>query len=146
MFCLFFPPTWVVHCDSGKPAPGPGKALGVGEIQDHLLWTPSLVWCQVCFWAQQQTPASGPLRPLSPQAAGGQCRSRTGVPPVIRGCLHTWPSPPSAASLCLSVLFRQSSQSSLTLFVTLSQQAPLWDFPSKNTGVACYFLLHVLPF
>ena len=44
------------------------------------------------------------------------------------------------SSLRVSVLSLSVVPNFATLW-TIARQAPLWDFPDKNTGVGCHFLL-----
>ena len=53
----------------------------------------------------------------------------------FEGIFH-WSAKPEMAYMC--------SLSHVRLFVTswtVAHQAPLWNFPAKNTGVGCHFLL-----
>ena len=101
---FFFFPAWMVHCSIWKPAPGPKQAWDRERSRTTSCGPPH--WCDARYTSELSSrPPPVALRPRSPQAAGGQCRRRTGVPPMILGCRIHGPRPPSATSLCLSVLF-----------------------------------------
>lgn len=138
---IFFPLEWFTATMGNWHLSWEG--IGDGEIQDHLLWTPSLVWYQVCFWAQQQ------IRQWPSEASAIRLRRsvqiQEGLPPVIGVPAYMALGPVLLPVRCLSLLFLSLVSLVLTLFVTLYHQAPL-KFPNKNTGVARHFLLHVLPF